>query len=172
MIHIRNSVIIVLCVTIVFLGIGFIVLSMDLKKEKNQEFTFDVSFSRIMKATSIKGGNIEPTGKIDISQSGKELDMSFSVTSVHDELSYVVTIRNNGNLPAKIVDILQSPDYSIKTFQTLILPVTITISDLKGKKIDPGEEVDLRINVYYNPSNLPASQKLIYYKLGIVAESV
>ena len=76
MINIRNSVIIVLCVTIVFMGIGFIVLSMKLEDKINDVGKFDVSFTNVTKDSSTKGGTINPSGNVEISEEGKELDMT------------------------------------------------------------------------------------------------
>ena len=171
MIHIRNSVIIMLCVTIIFMGIGFIVLSIRLKGETEKTSSFDVSFSDVRKASSIRGADIEPYGDIDITNNGLELDMTFHLNSSNDELSYIATIRNDGTLPVEIVDIMESPNYELEDFKKSISPVTISISDIKGKIIPVGEDIELKVVVYYTPSSVPMAKKTIPLKLGLLVKS-
>ena len=104
MIHIRNSVIVMLCVTVICMAFGFIVLSVHCKNEADKIDSFDVSFSDVRKTSSVRGTDLEPYGNIDITNSGLELDMSFVLNGGNDELSYIATIKNNGTLPAEIVD--------------------------------------------------------------------
>lgn len=171
MINIRNSIITILCITIICLGIGFIVLSSEYKKEKEDLDTFDVSFINVNKSSSIKGSEKEPFGKAEITTNNKEIDMNFNLNATHDELVYIATIKNKGTLEAEIVDIIESPNYSDENFKDLISPVTITISDIKGKKLKPNEEIELKIVVYYNPSLNEVIKKDISYKIGIIAKS-
>lgn len=171
MIHIRNSVIVVLCITIVFMGIGFIVLSVNLKKEKDMTHSFDVSFVDVTKSSSVKGSNVEPAGKATIVENGKEVDMAFTVNAVHDELVYIATIKNKGTLAAEIVDIIESPDYKLDSFNKSINPVTITLSNIKGKIIPPGESIELKIVVYYNPSTNAGGKKTFPYRIGLITKS-
>ncbi len=171
MINIRNSVIIVLCVTIVFMGIGFIVLSMKLEDKINDVGKFDVSFTNVTKDSSTKGGTINPSGNVEISEEGKELDMSFILNTAHDEISYSVTIKNEGTLDAVIVDLMESPDYDDSKFNSMIDPVTITYNDVIGKELKPGEEVVLKLTVFYNPSTIVGTRNF-NYKLGLVTKSV
>ena len=118
MIHIRNSVIIMLCVTIICMGFGFIVLSVRYKAETEKISSYNVSFSDVRKSSSVRGSDIEPYGNIDITNNGLELDMSFVLNSSYDELSYIVTIRNSGTMPAEIVDIMASPNYQTDYYKS------------------------------------------------------
>lgn len=171
MIHIRNSVIIILCVTIICLGIGFSVLAIRLKSEKDKVYSVDVSFVDISKSSSVKGSTIEPIGIAEVLNSQKELKFHFTLNSTHDEISYTAIIRNNGTLDAEIVDILESPDYHESSFEKTIYPVSITMSDLKGKVIPAGGEVELKIVAYYNPASVAVSKKEFDYKLGLIVKS-
>lgn len=171
MINIRNSIITILCITIICLGIGFMVLSSEYKKEKEELDTFDVSFININKSSSVKGSEKEPDGNVEIITNNKEIDMNFRLNTTHDELVYIATIKNKGTLEAEIIDILESPDYKETNFKEMISPVTITLSDIKGKKLKPDEEIELKIVVYYNPSSKEVIKKNIKYKIGIIARS-
>ena len=153
------------------MAFGFIVVSMELKKEKDQVSTFQVAFTNVKKASSVKGSTIEPIGESFIDENGRELHLKFELNAAHDELIYVATIRNTGTLPAKIIDLMQSPNYEKETFSKMISPVTIQLSDYKNKILQPGEEYDLKIVVYYNSSVNGGGKKGFQYDLGIVAES-
>lgn len=170
-INIKRSLIIILVITIVFLGIGFIVLSIELKNEKNEINNFDVSFTGIKKISSVKGGKISPKGETKVINHGKEIKMNFNLNSVHDELSYIATIKNNGTLPAEIIGIMESPDYSTNEFKSIIKPVTITLSDVEGKIIPAGEEIELKVVVYYNPTQDIVVNKKLNYKIGLITKS-
>lgn len=171
MIHIRNSVIIMLCVTIICMGFGFIVLSVRYKAETEKLSSYNVSFSDVRKSSSVRGSDIEPYGNIDITSNGLELDMSFVLNSSYDELSYIVTIRNSGTMPAEIVDIMASPNYQTDYYKKLISPVSISISDVKGKIIPAGDDIDFKVVVYYNPSSTSNVKKIVPLKLGLLTKS-
>ena len=74
MINIRNSVIIILCITIIFMAIGFIVISVDYTKRNNEDFSYNVSFTDIKKSSSVKGSTTEPKGKVKISDNNSEIE--------------------------------------------------------------------------------------------------
>lgn len=172
MIHIRNSVIIILCMTVILLGIGFIVLSVELKNKNDEVPVLDVVFTDIKKISSVKGSDKEPTSKAEIITSGTELNMNFNLNSVHDEITYVAEIKNKGNLSCEIVDVLESPNYNDSEFNKLISPVSINLSDVKGKIIPPGEEIELKIVVYYNKKeNVKEGPKSFSYKVGLITKS-
>lgn len=170
MIRIRNSVILVLSICIVLLGIGFIVLSVRLKHKNDEVHSFDVGFIEVKKSSSVKGSTIEPIGDAVVFNQKKEIHFSFTLHSVHDEIVYLATIRNNGTLPAEIVDVLESPNFQDPKLEKIISPVTITLSDIKGKILQPGEDITLKISVYYNPSS-SAGKKTFDYTIGLITKS-
>ena len=169
MINIRNSVIIILCITIICMAIGFIVISIDYTKHKNIDLTYSVIFDKVKKLSSVKGSNTEPKGIVKISENQSEIEMNITMNSVHDELSYIATIENNSTVPIEIVDIMESPDYKLDSFKKLINPVTVTLSDVKGKVIKPNETLDLKIVFYYNTGS--TGSKTFDYKIGLITKS-
>jgi len=171
MINIKNGVIIILCVTIVFMALGFIFISMKINKLQKQENNYDVSFVSFYKNSSIKGDKIDPEGEIEIVSNGKELDMNFTLQAAHDEISYVVLIKNKGTMKAKIIDLFASPDYEDNYFKKIIEPVTVTYSDLKGKVLEPEEEAELKIVACYNPSTL-SGRRNFKYKIALITENI
>ena len=167
----RNTIIMILCVTIICMAIGFMVLSVKFKNEKDAPRQFDVSFLTIKNTSSVKGSLKDPTAVTTITNSGKEIDMHVVMYSIHDELSYVAKIKNNGTLKAEIVDIFTSPSYEKEPFSKSIFPVTIKMSDVKGKIIPPGEEMDLKIVFYYPSTTQPITPKEFDYKIALLTKS-
>lgn len=172
MINIRNSVIILLCITVICMAFGFIVISLSLKSEKEKISSFNVVFTKIKKTSSAKGTSVEPIGSGLIDTNKKLLHMTFQLNAPHDELIYVATIKNNGTIPARIVKIMESPNYQTEQMSKLIQPVTIQLSDIENKVLKPKEEIELRIIAFYNPTTTNASVKKIEYDLGLITESI
>ena len=135
MINIRNTIIIVLCITIVLMAIGFIAISVRLKSYRDKEERFNVVFYDVSKQNVVKGSSQSPVGQATIDSSGKILNMNFSMFATHDELTYTVTIKNTGTLPAKIIKIHKNPDYDIEAYKQLIYPVNITTTDVEGRTL-------------------------------------
>lgn len=174
MINIRNSIIIILCVTIICMGIGFALMSMRLEKVRNNTPHFDLSFNRVVEETSIKGGKTAPTATNTISNNKKEIDMTFNLYTVRDELAYKIYIKNMGNIPAKIYALKETPDFlNSSTSKNSIYPVTITHNDIIDKVVEPNEEIELKVIVLYNSSATQQTypSKKINYQLSLVAAS-
>ena len=169
MINIRNSIIIILCITIICMAIGFIIISIDYTKKLKKACSYDVLFTNIKKLSSVKGSNKEPTFKVNLNDNKEEIEMQITMNAPHDELSFITTIENKGTVPVEIIDIMESPDYNINTFKNIIDPVTITLSDIKGKTINPNETLNLKIVFYYNNGN--KGTKSFNYKIGLITRS-
>ena len=172
MISFRNCLIAILCVTIIFLSIGFVVLSIKLKDVSDESSIYDVSFVDVEKKSSVKGSSIEPTSNATIDSSKKEIVFNFDLNADNDEVVYVANIRNNGTVSAKIVDILGSPDYTSEPYKSSISPVTITGSDLKDKIVEPGKEVELRLTVSYNSKTNSNAKRKFEYRVGLITQFV
>ena len=109
-INIRNSIIVILCFTIIVLCIGFSVLSVELKKEKETDFVFYVVFDDVVRSSSVKGSSTEPFGKAEIINQKMGINFNFSLSFTHDEITYVATIKNNSDVSCEIVDVVLSPN--------------------------------------------------------------
>lgn len=172
MINIRNSVIIVLCFTVVFMAFGFILVSAELKHEKDAISSFHVDFTKSIKISSAKGSTIEPIGESNIDENGKVVHFHFTLNHVHDEIIYVTSIKNSGTLPAKVVDIVETPNYQDEVIGKNISPVVIRLSDVKGKTLMPNEEIEVKLVVYYNASLKESGKKDFDYDLTLITESI
>ena len=61
-------------------------------------------------------------------------------------------------------------DYNLNEFKSIISPVSISLSSIKGKIIPPGDKIDLKIVAYYETSNNPTTKKFSY-KIGLITKS-
>lgn len=170
MLAVKNNIIVILCVTIILMGIGFVFVSVKLENIKNMDQTFDVSFTNFRQITSIKGGIVEPSVKLKISDNGKILSFNYDMYTEHDEIDYEIIITNNGSIPAVINELMMSPDFKDNNVLNTISPISVSISDISGKLLEPGEDAIVKFSVIYNSSAF-SGHKNINGKIGIISES-
>ena len=156
---VKNIIIVFLCLTIIFLCVGFALLSKELENVKNEKHEYDVVFDSIEKVNSVKGGTYEPVSEAVIVKEGKEIDFKYKLYVTNDEITYKV----------KVLDLLESPNLSTG-LNKLITPVTITYSDIIDKELEPDEKLDLKIVVTYNPSTMISGLREFSYTLGLITK--
>lgn len=166
---VKNIIIVFLCLTIIFLCVGFALLSKELENVKNEKHEYDVYFESIEKVSSVKGGTYEPVSEAEITKEGKEIDFKYKLYVTNDQITYNAVIKNNGTFKVKILDLLESPNLS-SGLNKLITPVTITYSDVIDKELEPGETQDLKIVVTYNPSTMISGLREFNYSLGLITK--
>lgn len=167
-ISIRNLIIVLLCITIVLMAIGFGVLSNELNNLKNKKDSYDVVFKQVEEDTIVKGGTTNPFSENEILEDGHILNMNFNMFNQLDEAAYKVTIKNTGTIDAKIIDIIASPDYiNDKNIANTIKPITITMTDITGQILPPGEETTFKVVALYNQTTVKA-KKIVPYKLALI----
>lgn len=166
-INIRNLIIIVLCITIILMAIGFGILSMNID---TKEPKFDVSFTTVEQTSSAKGGFVNPIGEYIIKSNGKKVDFKFTLNNPYDEMIYQITIKNNGTIPAKIEDILEYPEYTTDYNKSeSIKPIKINYNDVKDTILDPEETTEINLVIQFDQGQ-PA-KKEINYSLVLIASS-
>ena len=169
---IRNkakSLIVALAVIILIITVCFVYLIFKYEKLKEIKTDFRIEFTNINKVNPIKAGKFEPTSKINITNHGESLDMSFDLYTPNDEITYTATIKNIGDIKGKIINVISSPDYlNDDNSRKLIYPVKVSVSNVTGKELAPGEETELKITVSYpkvkgkaNPVNVPYQLTII-----------
>ena len=170
--NIKNVIIVILCITIISMAIGYMVLSMSLEHIKAEEEIFDVRFTSFRMMSSVKGGEKDPISNFKIESKGKILDMNFQLFKEHDEVDYEATIKNEGTVEASIVSLFVSPNYRDSKVLKDISPLMISISDISGKILGPGEETTIKITAIYNTgSKQKEGKKELNGQIGIIAES-
>ena len=68
----KNIIILLLCITIIVLSVGFALISMRLSERIKNDKIYEVEIVNIQEGTAIKGGTILPTAVSDITNNGKK----------------------------------------------------------------------------------------------------
>ena len=173
MLKLRNSIIVILCFTVICMAIGFSILSAKLENYEEQKPYFNVIFSEVKEETAAKGGSNAPKCQNSIVKSSKEVNMNCTLYAPHDELSYFVIIKNTGNIDATIVSIKESPNYQDETLNSTIYPVKISYTDVTGKILKPGEEITMKLYIKYPKPEilLNTYQRSLKYSLSLITSS-
>ena len=163
----NNIIIIALCFTIIFMSLGYIIL---FSRKDTEEYSYNVVFSQVTKSTTLKGSEKTPISSYKIINNN-EILFKYTLYYPYDEIAYVVHIENKGTIPCEIVDIMESPDYSSAQLKNMISPVSIKLSNIKGKIIPPNEAIDLKVSVTYNPTSKEIITRNFDYKIGLITRS-
>ena len=173
MLKLRNSIIVILCFTVICMAIGFSILAARLENYQEQKPYFNVVFSEVKEETAVKGGSSAPKCQNSIVKSAKEVNMNCTLYAPHDELSYFVIIKNTGNIDATIVSIKESPNYQDASLSSSIYPVKISYTDVTGKVLQPEEEITMKVYIKYPKPEmlLNTYQRNFKYSLSLIASS-
>ena len=162
-VKVKNSIIIVLCVTIILLGIGFSYISMQLERLNSKKPSYNVLITKVEQLTPIKGGFKNPTSTYNISNNGQTINFSFNLFAPRDEISYKITIENTGTIDAEIINLIEIPDYiSDEDSANEIYPVKISHDTISGKKIKASEKIEFNIVAYFNHKQKAKNVKFPY----------
>lgn len=166
-INIRNLVIIILCITVILMAIGFSVLSMKLNVDDPY---YNVEFTKIEQTSSVKGGSINPDSTYKIKSSGQRVNFNFQLNNPYDEIIYKLTIKNKGNMPVEIKDIVEYPEYSTDLkAKEKIYPVKISYNDVVDTVLEAGQSTEINLVVQYAMGE--KAKKDIDYSLVLVTSS-
>jgi len=166
-INIRNLVIVFLCITVIIMAIGYSILSIELKKD---DPLFKVSFTEVEQTSSVKGGSTNPEAKYKINNTGQRVDFNFQLNNPYDELIYKIVIKNEGNIPIEITDIIETPEYTKNNeLAKSIEPLKISYNDVTENVLEPEEETEINLVVQFSQGT--PQKKIINYSLVLLASS-
>lgn len=167
----KNKIIIILCLTIICLGIGFAYLAIELQKANSNKPYFDVSFTNVELGTPVQGGKNIPLSTSSITNAKKTINFNMTLYAPRDEVSYKVTVKNTGTIPAEIINLIESPDYlNNTTLAKTISPVRLTHNDIVGKVLEPGEELTLSVSAIFD-YKAESETKKISYQITLITAS-
>lgn len=138
----KNRIIIVLCITIIMMGIGFCIVSMNLNEYTSKK-QFDVSIRTVIPGTITKGGIKEPISSYKLENNNKTVDFYYELENMNDSVTYTVIIKNKGTIDAKIDNIIFSNNSNSNDIE-------IKNNNLKNEILRSGEEEELNIEVSIN----------------------
>lgn len=167
----RNWIITFLCITIILMAIGFALLSMQLDKNSITSAIHDTSFITINPRTPVQGGEQTPSATANITNSGQTINFKFSLYAPTDEISYRITIKNQGTIDAEIVSLIEYPNYlNDQELAKSIYPVEIKHNNIIGKVLSPGEETELNVAATFNYKEQPIFIE-VPYQITIITKS-
>ena len=153
-IKLETTIILVLSITIVFIGIGFIYLSMKLNQAKENKEKYEVNITKIVKGNIINGSNKSIETDSEIIDNKKTAKFKLNLKNVKDSVSYTIVIKNTGTLSAQIDNIIERNNFPKNL-------VTIKYNDIVGEVIEPGDEIEMDLNVI-SPNKKILSKDFVY----------
>ncbi len=153
-IKLETTIILVLSITIVFIGIGFIYLSMKLNQAKENKEKYEVNITKIVKGNIINGSNKSIETDSEIIDNKKTAKFKLNLKNVKDSVSYTIVIKNTGTLSAQIDNIIERNNFPKDL-------VTIKYNDIVGEVIEPGDEIEMDLNVI-SPNKKILSKDFVY----------
>ena len=98
--------------------------------------------------------------------------MIIKVLAVDDNAVQLDVLKKyfNGSKNIKVVDVFLTPDYTDSTKLASIAPITIQLSNVKGKMLEPEEELAYKVIVSFSKGT--AVKKTIPLRAVLVAEEV
>ena len=163
---VKNLIIVALCLTIIFLSIGFSVISMKLSEKNSKVSKYDVSIDRVVLGTVMNGGSIKPSSTYEILNGNKTLRFMFQLYSPKDSISYSVFLKNKGDISARIDKIIESLNYN----KGELYPIEIIYDDISGEVLEPGDEIKIGLNISYG--NGLSKYNKFPYEFSILSSSL
>ena len=109
----RNIIIGSLCSLLVFMGIGYAVLSqtLNISGTANMKGTWDIKITDISEAS--RTGKADP-GTPTISTSGVSASFEANLWMPGDSITYNITVKNNGNIDAALKELVPSVENGVQ----------------------------------------------------------
>ena len=101
-IKLETTIILLLSITIVFIGIGFIYLSMKLNQAKENKEKYEVNITKIVKGNIINGSNKSIETDSEIIDNKKTAKFKLNLKNVKDSISYTILIKNTVTLSPQL----------------------------------------------------------------------
>ena len=169
--NIKSIIIIICCITIIFLATGFAYLSIKLNGYKNKKDYFDISISNVEKGTIVKGGLTGPNCTYDIKNDNKTINLKFKLFQPGDKMTYRIVIKNKGTMKGKIITILNSNDYVSSSYLKNKPQIEIKTTNVNNRRINPGESIEFIINISYLNNMLSNGIIEVPLQFSILAEN-
>ena len=162
-IKVETIIILVLSITVICMGLGFIVINNKLKEEEKVKEKYEVKITKVIKNNTINGSKKTVDTDYNIIDNNKTVEISMNLKDSNDSISYTAIIKNTGTLPAKIDNIIERNNFDKSL-------VSIKQSDIIGDTIEPKDEIELNIDIT-SPNKKLYSKDLIH-KVTILTSNI
>ncbi len=138
----RNIIIGSLCSLLVFMGIGYAVLSqtLNISGTANMKGTWDIKITDISEAS--RTGKADP-GTPTISTNGVSASFEANLWMPGDSITYNITVKNNGNIDAALKELVPSVENGVQQ-------VKFSNNAVQGKVLRQGESYTFQVSVVFD----------------------
>ena len=138
----RNIIIGALCCLLVFMGIGYAILSqtLNISGTANMKGTWDIKITDISEAS--RTGKADP-GTPTISSSGVSATFEANLWMPGDSITYNVTVKNNGNIDAALKELVPSVENGAQQ-------VKFSNNAVQGKVLRQSESYTFQVSVVFD----------------------
>ena len=149
----RNIIICALCCLLVFMGIGYAILSqtLNISGTANMKGTWDIKITDISEAS--RTGRADP-GTPTISTNGVSASFEANLWMPGDSITYNVTVKNNGNIDAALKELVPSVENGVQQ-------VKFSNNAVQGKVLRQNESYTFQVSVVFdeNATEIPQDSK-------------
>ena len=149
----RNIIIGALCCLLVFMGIGYAILSqtLNISGTANMRGTWDIKITDISEAS--RTGKADP-GTPTISSSGVSASFEANLWMPGDSITYNITVNNNGNIDAALKELVPSVENGVQQ-------VKFSNNAVQGKVLRQSESYTFQVSVVFdeNATEIPQDSK-------------
>ena len=138
----RNIIIGSLCSLLVFMGIGYAVLSqtLNISGTANMKGTWDIKITDISEAS--RTGKADP-GTPTISTNGVSASFEANLWMPGDSITYNITVKNNGNIDAALKELVPSVENGVQQ-------VKFSNNAVQGKVLRQKESYTFQVSVVFD----------------------
>ena len=138
----RNIIIGSLCSLLVFMGIGYAVLSqtLNINGTANMKGEWDIKITDISEAS--RTGKADP-GTPTISSSGTSASFEANLWMPGDSITYNITVKNNGNIDAALKELVPSVENGVQQ-------VKFSNNAVQGKVLRQKESYTFQVSVVFD----------------------
>ena len=138
----RNIIIGSLCCLLVFMGIGYAVLSqtLNISGTANMKGTWDIKITDMSEAS--RTGKADP-GTPTISSSGVSASFEANLWMPGDSITYNITVKNNGNIDAALKELVPSVENGVQQ-------VKFSNNAVQGKVLRQKESYTFQVSVVFD----------------------
>ena len=144
--HIGKLVIIILLVAIVFMSIGFAVLSTALQINGTatiKSAKWEIKYTNV----NVKSGSVTAIVPATIESNNQVINYNIELDNIGDYYEFDVVIKNNGTLDAEVESILKS---GVSTAQDVYVNYVVTGMEI-GDVLASGQTSTVRVRVELDP---------------------
>lgn len=154
--NIGVSLITIFCMIVLFMGVGYASFQefSTVSGTVDNGSVWNVHFDKI--EATVPDGSLAVNHQAELDATKKTAIIDVSLSQPSDEISYALTVVNEGNIDA-IVESIEVAEASDETVETHVSPISYTVDGLsKGATIPAGSKATFTVTAKYNQTDKTA----------------